>query len=82
VKDPEFRDYAVVLQFLKDGFAYYFAYLPDFGLSACSAADDVVADVLIQLEEVYDYVIHLYGLKGLELPKPSTVAGYWVNAQS
>jgi predicted RNase H-like HicB family nuclease len=54
-----------------DGKGYWFAYLPDFGWSACSATGETMEAALVQLRNVQQEVMAHYAQNGKQLPKPS-----------
>lgn len=63
--------YPIVLRFVDDdGDKYYYAYLPDFGHSACSACGSTVEEALEVLEDVMNDVIRHYGETGKHIPSP------------
>ena len=50
---------------------YYFAYLPDFGHSACSACGNTPEEAIELLELVERDMIAYYNETGKEVPKPT-----------
>jgi len=53
-----------------DGTRYYFAFLPDFGHSACSATGDTVLEAIEELDLVRQDVIRYFIEAEKKLPKP------------
>ena len=70
--------YPIEIHFLgeddeREGSGYFFAYLPDFGLSACSATGATKEEALRNLERVeFEVALH-YEESERELPKPSSL---------
>jgi predicted RNase H-like HicB family nuclease len=73
VKEIIDRNYPIILFFIKeeDGEGYWFAFLPDFGNSACSAVGDTKQEALEILEEVQKEVVEYYLKTNKKIPKPS-----------
>lgn len=71
------RDYPVEVSPVteEDGSTYYFAFLPDFGHSACSAVGDTEAEAIEDLELVKRDVITYYLNTGKRIPMPDHPAG-------
>ena len=65
--------YPIELHFVseEDGDGYYFAFLPDFGHSACSAVGDTPMEALDSLNEVKEEVLEFLKETGREIPVPS-----------
>ena len=62
---------AIVLRVTPDGgLVYYFAYLPDFGYSACSAVGDTIDETLASLIITKDEVAQHYIETGRDIPRP------------
>jgi len=72
VKDNQ-QKYPINIHFIKDsdGEPYVFAYLPDFGHSACSATGETVVEALATLALVQEAVIEHYQERGKPVPTPS-----------
>jgi predicted RNase H-like HicB family nuclease len=59
----------------KDG-EYYFAFLPDFGYSACSATGSTLDNALTRLNQVKEVLIRHYVDNGKPLPAPTQLPLY------
>jgi predicted RNase H-like HicB family nuclease len=66
-------EYPINIHFVPedDGKGYWFAYLPDFGWSACSATGESALAALGHLRSVQGEVMQHYKEKGKTMPKPS-----------
>ena len=51
--------------------AYYMVWLPDFGITACSATGETVEEALENLQGVYAAVDKHYRKTGKEVPRPT-----------
>jgi len=49
----------------------FFAYLPDIGHSACSAAGDTLEEAIYILKDVLEGVTEVYEERGYKIPRPS-----------
>jgi len=50
---------------------YFYAFLPDFGYSSCSATGDTIDEAIVRLQLVKIDVIQYYVETGKSLPEPS-----------
>lgn len=66
------KKYTIVIQFVEEEYrsGYYFAYIQEFGQSACSATGVTHAQAIERLEEVKEFVIRHYLETGKEIPEP------------
>lgn len=62
--------YPITIYFVEDG-QYYFAYLPDFGSSACSATGETIQAAVDNLAAVEKAVTQHYLDTGRALPHPT-----------
>jgi predicted RNase H-like HicB family nuclease len=69
----KFNDYPINICQLDDGDGghYHFAWLPDFGWSACSATGDTPEEALTNLRDTYKVITEVYDEDGKTLPPPS-----------
>ena len=56
-----------------EGEEYYFAFLPDFGSSACNATGYTIAEALETLDEVKREVVLYYIEEGKKIPEPKNL---------
>lgn len=71
-EDPTTVEYPVMIHKVEDSDdSYYMAYLPDFGMSTCSAVGDTMTEALEALEGVKQDVIVHFIESGHEIPTPS-----------
>ena len=64
------RDYPVVIIPMKDeDEEYYYAYLPDFGCSACSATGETISEVIENLQKVKEDILTLYLSTDKDIPE-------------
>ena len=65
------RHYPTEIHFIQEeDSGYYFAFLPDFGHSACSATGDTQEEALARLSEVKAEVVQHYLETGKAIPEP------------
>ena len=67
------KEYPVKIYRIPEGpdSSYYFAFLPDFGHSACSAVGDTREEAIKALEFVKRDVIQYFLETGKQIPEPS-----------
>ena len=65
-------DYPITVKYVvTEDDSYYYAFLPDFGHSACSAVGDTIQEACETLELVLKDVIAVYKEDGHEIPIPT-----------
>ena len=66
-------EYPIAIHFVPEdtGEGYWFAYLPDFGWSACSATGETMGAALAQLRNVQQEVMAHFKETAKDMPKPS-----------
>jgi predicted RNase H-like HicB family nuclease len=68
--------YHAVIEWIDDEYPYYFAYLPDFGISECNAIGPTIKSALNMLREVERNVKRYYEASGRKLPESTLTASY------
>lgn len=70
---PELRKYPIILHWVdeEDGPGYYFAYLPDFGWSACAAPGETEQEAIENVRQLQEFVMAHYEMKGKPIPEPT-----------
>ncbi len=64
--------YTVIIKYITESATegYYLAYLPDFGMSACSSTADTREEAIKELEQFYKAVVNYYLEVGKTIPMP------------
>ena len=66
------QEYPIVIHHvIDDKESYYYAFLPDFGHSACSACGDSIEEAIELLGKVKSDIVDFYKEKGKEIPEPT-----------
>jgi predicted RNase H-like HicB family nuclease len=67
--------YPIKIQYIEfEGDDYFLAYLPDFGVTACSATGDTIQEAIAALQKVYWEVVEHYSKIAKDIPEPSSNA--------